>query len=230
MIISEIFHSVQGEGSLTGQPSVFIRTAGCNLRCNWCDTDYASWNPEGEEMTVEQVVNKVKSYNCSYVVLTGGEPMIAKDIHQLAEKLYKNNLHITIETAGTVAPDNIRCHLASISPKTSNSTPDNRLPESWWKRHERDRFQPDILNQWLGRYPYQFKFVVSTPDDITEIQQLVHTVGSTIPPDKIFLMPEGVTVEQLDSKTDFLLDICRKYGYRYCDRLHIRLFGNKKGT
>src|SRR5438067_7497385 len=123
MYISEIFHSIQGEGELTGVPSVFIRTSGCNLRCDWCDTKYASWHPEGTEMSVEDVVSRVLQFRCDYCVLTGGEPMIAKDIHILAERLRSAGKHITIETAATVLPRGIACDLASLSPKLSNSTP-----------------------------------------------------------------------------------------------------------
>src|SRR6187401_901216 len=105
MLISEIFYSVQGEGELTGVPSVFVRTSGCNLRCTWCDTPYASWNPEGQEMSVSEIVAEVLEHPAQFVVLTGGEPMIAKGIRELADALHAAGKHITIETAGTVAPD-----------------------------------------------------------------------------------------------------------------------------
>ena len=87
MLISEIFYSVQGEGELTGVPSVFIRTSGCNLRCRWCDTPYASWNPEGTEMSVVQILAEVEKHPAAHVVLTGGEPMVARGIHELATAL-----------------------------------------------------------------------------------------------------------------------------------------------
>ena len=104
MLISEIFHSLQGEGELTGVPSVFVRTSGCNLRCNWCDTPYASWNPEGVQMSVAEIVAEVTKHPARHVVLTGGEPMVAKEIHELAAALKQRGYHITIETAATVAP------------------------------------------------------------------------------------------------------------------------------
>ncbi|HXU50202.1 MAG TPA: 7-carboxy-7-deazaguanine synthase QueE, partial [Candidatus Binatia bacterium] len=122
MKISEIFYSVQGEGMLTGVPSVFVRTSGCNLRCTWCDTPYTSWQPEGEERTIDSIVREVNGYNAAHVVITGGEPMIAPAIAELTQALTQ---HITIETAGTVFVD-VRCDLMSISPKLANSTPIER--------------------------------------------------------------------------------------------------------
>src|SRR5260370_20755255 len=77
MKIAEIFYSIQGEGMLAGVPSVFVRTSGCNLRCEWCDTPYTSWNPEGRDMRVEEIVAEVRRHGASHAVVTGGEPMIA---------------------------------------------------------------------------------------------------------------------------------------------------------
>lgn len=120
--ISEIFYSVQGEGSLLGVPSVFVRTSGCNLRCSWCDTPYTSWHPEGEMLSAAEVLKTVRNYGSSHVVVTGGEPMIVPEMPALTEALRAQGLHITIETAGTVdAP--VACDLMSISPKLSNSVP-----------------------------------------------------------------------------------------------------------
>jgi len=115
MFISEIFHSLQGEGSLIGVPSVFVRTSGCNLRCSWCDTPYTSWQPEGEQLSLEQILEQVAGYAARHAVVTGGEPMIAPEIVPLTERLRARGLHVTIETAGTVfAP--VACDLMSISP------------------------------------------------------------------------------------------------------------------
>src|SRR5689334_3132039 len=110
MLISEIFYSLQGEGELTGVPSVFVRTSGCNLRCAWCDTPYASWNPEGVMRSVPQIMTEIASHaGARHVVLTGGEPMIAKEIRPLATEIKSTGRHITIETAATVAPEGIAC-------------------------------------------------------------------------------------------------------------------------
>src|SRR5580692_2908422 len=169
MKISEIFYSVQGEGGLVGVPSIFIRTSGCNLRCSWCDTPYASWHPEGEELPIGRILELTAEYRAArHVVLTGGEPMIMPGIVELSERLRERGLHITIETAGTVhAP--VQCDLMSISPKLSNSTPEGVFRA----QHERLRIQADVLLRLMGDYDYQLKFVIAREDDIGEVSGLV---------------------------------------------------------
>ncbi|MEI6674356.1 MAG: 7-carboxy-7-deazaguanine synthase QueE [Verrucomicrobiota bacterium] len=231
MLISEIFYSIQGEGVLAGMPSVFVRTSGCNLRCAWCDTPYASWQPDGENMRVEEVVARVAGFNCRHVVLTGGEPLLARGIHELAFRLTELGMHVTIETAGTLAPDGICCDLASLSPKLANSTPSTAAAgAAWVARHEQARLQPAVLCEWLGTYPYQLKFVVSEAAQILEIQQLLETLECEVPAEKILLMPEGVSEEVVATRRDFVVAACKRYGYRYCQRLQIGLFGNARGT
>jgi 7-carboxy-7-deazaguanine synthase len=231
MLISEIFYSVQGEGELVGVPSVFIRTSGCNLRCRWCDTPYASWNPEGTEMSIDSIMTEVEKHPAAHVVLTGGEPMVARGIHELAARLQVVGKHITIETAGTIIPGGIACDLASISPKLANSTPlPCTIESSWIERHERSRLRPDILREWLGNYSYQLKFVISSKSDLAEIESLLAATDPAIPPAKILLMPEGTDPATLDARRAMLIDLCLHKGHRLCDRLHIRLFGNTRGT
>ncbi len=230
MFISETFYSLQGEGELTGVPSVFIRTSGCNLRCNWCDTPYASWNPEGTERSIDELVAEVRRHPARHVVLTGGEPMIAKNIRDLAASLRAAGQHITIETAATVAPDGIACDLASLSPKLRNSLPDDRLPAAWRERHEAARWNPDAVRAWVDGYAYQFKFVVSSPADVEELEALLASLGRDIPRHKILLMPEAVSLERMRERAAWLGDLCKTRGYRYAHRLHIELYGNKRGT
>ncbi len=231
MRIAEIFYSVQGEGELTGVPSVFVRTSGCNLRCQWCDTPYASWEPEGPERSVQDILDEVALFPSTHVVLTGGEPMIAKDIHQLAVGLKHLGKHITIETAGTIAPDGIVCDLASLSPKLANSTPSaDSISEAWVQRHESTRLRPEILLDWVTHHDFQFKFVVADSGDLQEIESVLTRIGTPIPPWKIQLMPEGTNSHKLRLRQAKLLELCKEKGYRYCDRLHIHLFGNSKGT
>jgi 7-carboxy-7-deazaguanine synthase len=231
MLVSEIFYSLQGEGELTGVPSVFVRTSGCNLRCAWCDTPYASWNPEGETRTVAQILAEVEGHAAaSHVVLTGGEPMIAKEIGALAAELKKLGRHITIETAATVKPDGIACDLASLSPKLLNSAPEAIAHAAWRKKHEATRWQPDVVRAWVDGYNYQFKFVVARPEDVDELEAMLAALHREIPRDKILLMPEATTLAKMRERATWLSDICKARGYRYAHRLHIELYGNKRGT
>jgi 7-carboxy-7-deazaguanine synthase len=236
MRIAEIFHSIQGEGSLTGVPSVFVRASGCNLRCAWCDTPYASWSPEGAELSVDEIIARVRVHGARHVVLTGGEPMIARDIRALAAALHDDGLHITIETAATIPPDGIACDLASLSPKLANSTPatENAGP-GWARRHEELRWRPQVVRAWIehaaasGR-DHQIKIVVCAPRDLDEIDGMLREIGGAVSPDKVFLMPEGVTLEALRARQAWLVEACLARGYRYAHRLQIELFGNTRGT
>jgi 7-carboxy-7-deazaguanine synthase len=230
MFISEIFYSIQGEGELTGVPSVFVRTSGCNLRCSWCDTKYASWAPEGVELSVDEIVSEVGQFPTEHVVLTGGEPMVAKGIYQLARELKGIGKHITIETAATVFPDGVVCDLASLSPKLSNSIPDAAVANGWRDRHEKRRLQLEVIRTWIQSYNYQLKFVIVSEQDLQEIRDLLSTLGCAIKPSKVLLMPEGTDSSVIRSRATTIVEVCKRYGYRYCNRLHIELFGNTRGT
>ncbi len=229
MLISEIFHSLQGEGLLIGMPSVFIRTSGCNLRCRWCDTPYASWKPEGEELSVKEIVKRVEAYKCHHVVLTGGEPMIAKGLPDLAAQLREAGHHITIETAGTILPQGIACDLGSLSPKLKNSTPDQAMAGVWVSHHEERRYAPEMIKAWLTSMECQLKFVVTSPEDLEEIETILQEVGP-VSQDHLFLMPEGTDVANLRERSKWLAEICRERQYRFAPRLQISLYGNKRGT
>jgi 7-carboxy-7-deazaguanine synthase len=229
MRIAEIFHSMQGEGLLAGVPSIFIRTSGCNLRCHWCDTPYASWKPEGPEMSIEEILKKISEWNCNHIVLTGGEPMITPDLPELATVLRKQKKHITIETAGTIPPNGIPCDLASISPKLSNSTPPPERDPAWAKKHEATRLQPEVITEWIRKYPFQLKFVVSSELDLAEIKDLLSRLPP-VPLHQILLMPEGIDVKTLATRSPWLVEICKREGFRFCPRLQIELFGHIRGT
>ena len=227
MRVCEIFESIQGEGLLAGVPSLFIRASGCNLRCAWCDTPYASWAPEGEEWPVDRLAARVRQSRLRHVVITGGEPMIFADLVPLTRALKDDGCHITIETAGTVYAD-AACDLMSISPKMSNSTPHGIEGGRWVEMHERARLQMDVLRRLIARYEYQLKFVVSAPEDLDEICSLASGLGA--PPERVLLMPEGVTADELRERSLWLVDLCRETGFRYCPRLHIILYGNRRGV
>ena len=227
MKISEIFYSIQGEGMLAGVPSVFLRTSGCNLRCTWCDTPYTSWKPEGDDLPIDDILNDVRRRGSTHVVVTGGEPMIQPDMVQLTERLKNLDLHITIETAGTVYQP-VTCDLMSISPKLANSTPTLREDGRWADQHDRLRYQPDVLKQLMAEYPYQLKFVVTDPSDLTEIESILEETGADR--HRVLLMPEGTTSEMLSERARWLVDICKREGFRYGPRLHIDIYGNKRGV
>jgi 7-carboxy-7-deazaguanine synthase len=221
--IAEIFHSIQGEGSLVGVPSVFVRTSGCNLRCVWCDTPYTSWHPEGDDWTLERIWTAVESYPARHVVVTGGEPMIAREIVDLTRGLRERGRHITIETAGTVfAP--VACDLMSISPKLANSTPAGE----WQDRHDRLRVQPEVVRLLMAEYDYQLKFVIAQPEDMAEVRELVHVFSADAA--KVVLMPEGIDSGVLRERSVWLAEICKSEGFRFSPRLHVELWGNRRGV
>ena len=228
MRVAEIFYSVQGEGSLVGVPSVFVRTSGCNLRCIWCDTPYTSWNPEGEHLTLEDIVARVLEFPpARHVVLTGGEPMIAPGIVDLSNDLRRRGYHITIETAGTVftpASDDIACDLMSISPKLANSTPEGPFRA----QHERLRRNPETLRQLISQFDYQLKFVIASERDLDEVKELVAEIEA--PAEKIILMPEGIDEKTLSERGAMVAELCKRFGYRFSPRLHVHLYGNRRGT
>jgi 7-carboxy-7-deazaguanine synthase len=228
MKISEIFYSIQGEGKLAGVPSAFIRTAGCNLRCAWCDSPYASWAPEGAELSVGAILERLSDYPTKYAVVTGGEPLIAPGVEDLTHRLKDAGYHVTIETAATVWKD-VACDLASISPKLANSTPRERDGGRFAESHERDRINLDVIRRFMDFPDYQLKFVVERPEDLAEMDELLARIG-TYDPLSVLLMPQAVTVEEIAERSGWIIDLCKQRGFRYCPRLQISLYGNVRGT
>jgi 7-carboxy-7-deazaguanine synthase len=221
--IAELFYSLQGEGSLVGVPSVFVRTSGCNLRCSWCDTPYTSWQPEGTELSLDQILDEVRAHPARHVVVTGGEPMIAPEILPLTERLREAGLHITIETAGTVFKP-VACDLMSISPKLANSTPEGPFRA----QHERLRIQTDVLAELMARYQHQLKFVIARAEDLDEVRAIVAALGADA--ERVILMPEGTEPAVLRERSVWLAEICKEEGYRFSPRLHVDLWGSKRGV
>ena len=229
MKISELFYSIQGEGKLTGVPSVFVRASGCNLRCVWCDTPYASWNPEGVDLVVEEIVRRAREFGAKHVVITGGEPMIMPDIVELCAAFRGERYHITIETAATFFKP-IEMDLASLSPKLSNSTPWDRKGGRFAQAHERNRIKIPVIQQLIDTAPdFQLKFVVSSEQDMVEIHELLAQLKNWQPSD-VLLMPEGTDTSTLDSRAGWIADLCKETGFRFCPRLHVLLYGNTRGT
>lgn len=235
MNISEIFYSIQGEGKRTGFPSFFIRTNFCNLRCkfpsgNLCDTPYTSWNPQGYKLSINEIINEYEKYKVSDVVITGGEPTIqTKELTELSKmfKLLYDDIYVTLETNGTVFGDFIYdVDLVSISPKLSSSIPKGTEFE---KVHKNNHINFDVLKRYhKDSDEIQWKFVVSSEEDIEEILYLQKEIG--FKNENIFLMPEGITSEELTKKRPLIIELCKQYKMNFTDRLQIHIWGNKRGV
>ena len=266
MFISEIYHSRQGEGFLTGTPSVLVRTSGCNLRCGFCDTPFASWNPKGERLSVDEIVQAVQQQTIAalppvqhesleqdfsgatsipadlersaetdvptaatrHVILTGGEPMMQREIIELCAALNLEKFHITMETAGTILRE-LDCDLMSISPKLSNSDPQASRAGDWLEKHQQARHRPEIVRELIQRHSYQLKFVVSRPSDLEEILAYLDAVKD-FDAARVLLMPEGIKQTELDQREQWLLPLSKKHGFKLCRRLHIAWYGNLRRT
>mmetsp|Transcript_20357 Transcript_20357/g.35005 ORF Transcript_20357/g.35005 Transcript_20357/m.35005 type:complete len:290 (-) Transcript_20357:113-982(-) len=246
--VSEIFQTVQGEGPFVGRPSVFLRLGFCNLQCIWCDTkftwlyskqqvedvrkrlpagfsepeDFAVFNEEQEISVLgwRTVLEKIQSVRsgAQAVVISGGEPLLQKrKLLPLIQELMSSGLDVEFETNGTVSPSKLPegVHF-NVSPKLSNSY----NPESWRLRH-------DVLQEFAQRRSV-FKFVIGNPRDLQEVEDILAHVS--IPKSRVFLMPEGVTAEAINRTSEWLVEVCKKSGYMYSHRLHLILFGSKRGT
>lgn len=228
MRVAEVYKSIQGEGFLTGTESVFVRTTGCNLRCRYCDTPYASWFPEGDDLSIEDLLEQIADYGCKHVVLTGGEPMLFSELIPLCEALRHAGGHITIETAGTLYLP-VPCDLMSVSPKLSNSAPNGQLTPKWRLRHDHTRHVPEVIRRLIREYPYQLKFVVEDQDDCEEVLRYLEQFPE-IDRDRVMLMPLGTDVQTLSQIGEWLQPYCAEHKLRHCPRRHIEWFGLTKGT
>lgn len=228
MKVAEIYLSIQGEGLLTGVESVFVRASGCNLRCWFCDTPFASWSPEGDDQSVAEILDQIDRYECGHVVLTGGEPMLFSELVPLAAALRSEGLHVTIETAGTLDLP-VECDLMSISPKLSGSTPPGRLHPRWSRRHEQGRHAPQVVRRLVRDYEYQLKFVVNSLEDCAEVEQYLAEFPE-IERSRTMLMPQGVDGDDLARQAEWLKPYCRRSGLRFCPRRQIEWFGLVRGT
>lgn len=237
----EIFYTVQGEGKNIGQPSIFVRTSLCNLHCVWCDTDY-TWNWKGTrfahvkdvqpgyekfdmeeviaEMPLAAVVAAVQQYPCKNVVLTGGEPMMQQEqLSALMEQLGPDYF-FEIETNGTLMPEDRfdqLIHQYNVSPKLSNSGNSRRLRE-----------KEKVLHFFARNPKAHFKFVLTKEEELEEVLQLIERYD--IQAENIYLMPEGMTEAELNARQQWLVEVCKKHGFHFTTRLHILIYGNKRGV
>lgn len=241
---AEIFHTLQGEGVSMGAPAVFVRLSLCNLHCVWCDTDH-TWNFEGTpwkhekdgvagyakhrkedviiSMTPGEVAVIVRGFGCRRVVLTGGEPLLQEaELVELMAALRGDGEEwfFEIETNGTILPGEGflgAIGQMNVSPKLANSGMEEKL-----------RLKPTVLSGLAATGKAWFKFVVREERDISEIRALLETAG--VPAGRVILMPEGRTVESLNRKAVWLAERCRDLGFRFSDRLHVRLWGDRRGV
>lgn len=222
----EIFSSIQGEGASAGVASTFVRLATCNLRCTWCDTAYTwDWSrfdraEQTIEMRVEAIAQDVVARAPRNVVITGGEPLIQRrQLLPLVALLKDAGMRIEIETNGTIAPGELSDSIDqwNVSPKLRHAGNEglDRLPES-------------ALRDFAGRANAFFKFVVQQESDLAEVEAIREEYG--IPRERIVLMPEGTTAAQLNARSPWLAEICAERGYRFSSRLHILIWGDKRGV
>ncbi|MFN0175237.1 MAG: 7-carboxy-7-deazaguanine synthase QueE [Saprospiraceae bacterium] len=240
----EIFHSIQGEGKSTGIPSVFVRTSLCNLHCIWCDTDY-TWNWTGTrfphnndtkpgyqkfakkdwiaECEVVSIADVIASFNCKNVILTGGEPMLQQPaLVTLMDVLRSksSDYRFEVETNGTLSPTpdfDAVIDQYNVSPKLENSATPRRLRE-----------KPAALRFFAASPKANFKFVIAEKSDLDEVMGLFKTYS--IASEKVWLMPEGISARILAQRRKWLVEICKNHGFRYSDRLHVQIWGKKKGV
>ncbi len=222
----EIFASLQGEGINLGRPTAFLRLAQCNLNCSWCDTSYTwDWRNfdiyvETKKMETIEIEKTIDRLGMSRLVLTGGEPLIQQSsLLSLMYSLHEKGYSIEIETNGTISPNPKLLPLIetwNVSPKISNSRIDLDI-----------RFNETVLKEFVGLRNSYFKFVIQKEKDICEVSELVQYLK--IPRERIFLMPEGNTAAKVHQVTEWLAPLCVKRGFRLSTRLHILLWGDKRG-
>lgn len=237
--------TIQGEGKLNGIPSLFVRLAGCNLHCTWqtdkgnisaCDTAYAAYAVKNSlTLSVEDIfeILRKNTENIRHIVITGGEPFLQVEaLQQLCGQLKKNRYHLTVETNATLFDAALAAHidLFSLSPKLKSSVP----PPPFREKHDRNRLNPEIISHFIDfarrhNKDFQLKFVYAAEKDIEEIHLLLSQLQGWKNED-VLLMPLGGNAEELRLNMQKTLEHCIRNGWRYCDRLHISLFGAKQGV
>lgn len=222
--LNEMFCSLQGEGGLSGVCSVFLRLGGCPLRCKWCDTKYA-WSENSDvPYSLDQIKEFIMAQPSGHIVVTGGEPMVHEKLKSLIDFLAGSGLHITIETSGIEYIGGLKCDLMSISPKLSNSIPND---EDDKKGYLDTCLKVDTIKKLMQDYDYQLKFVVDDQGDLDEIAELVEKLEPDA--DKVMLMPQAITPVEYLQKAKWVADACVKSGFRFSPRLQVLLWDGKKG-
>ncbi len=174
---------------------------------------------------MESLWDEVESFNFEHVVITGGEPLLVPEMIPFSKELKTRGHFITFETAGTVIR-NVAADLMSISPKLANSTPTGT---DWEARHEARRHRPDVIQRLIDEYAYQLKFVIDEQCDLVDVENWLEEFPS-VQSENIYLMPQGTEFDQLQEKLIWLTEEAEKRGWQVSPRLHIELFGNKRGT
>ena len=151
--------------------------------------------------------------------------MLVSGVVELTGRLHEGGHHLTIDTAGTVDLA-VVADLMSISPKLTNSIP---VGTDWESRHDQQRHRPVVVRRLMDDYDYQFKFVVDTPHDVEEIERYVSELVN-VDPDKVLLMPQGIDADVLREKSLWIEPAARQRGWGMSPRLHVELFGNRRGT
>ncbi|UCE73855.1 MAG: radical SAM protein [Methanomassiliicoccales archaeon] len=209
MKINEIFYSIQGEGELIGVPTIFIRTSGCNLRCSWCDTKYAY--EEGHEMSLEEILKKTKEYPSTHICITGGEPLLQKDIIGLVQKLSQNRYQVSIETNGSKSIEELPC-LESLM-----ISMDIKCPSSGMQK------EMDFSNLDLLSLNDQLKFVIGDRKDYEYAKKII---AEHKPLCSLIMMPVSGT--DLQKLADWVLEDGLKV--RVLPQLHKLIWSEKKGV
>lgn len=236
-----IFYTLQGEGKYCGHPTIFVRFSGCNLRCSWrnpdgsvtqCDTPHSSFNPEKNlrsvQKAVDDIVKLAQEVRCTNICITGGEPYLQKNIKMLVGQLVGQGFFVSIETNGTVFVET-SANFISLSPKLASSS----CHPIRGNDHENRRLNYNALDAFLVNHDCQLKFVANTEEDIKEIETIVRRLSAVFGhklDDKIWLMPQGINRSQFQEKSQWLFEVCKSKGWKYTDRLHIQVYGNKKGV
>ena len=229
MLVMEIYRSIQGEGTLMGVPTTFVRFFACNLRCSWCDTRY-SWSVrEGgtwRTLTPEAVFAEIAELGVRHIVLTGGEPTLQKDLPELATLLKAQGYHLTIETNATIVPEPLMplIDLWSLSPKLSSAG------EHYLKHEALERFLASLQAQ-----QQQWKFVVRDDPDEQVLRELLERYPAfrerQLP---IILQPEGdsaqadypAALERLAARVSD--SFWQPYNVRVLPQLHVIIWGRRR--